>query len=57
MNNQLRPLALGEILDRTAELYRNYFLLFVGISAIFAGAMLAVQFLYLRSLILLGYPT
>ncbi len=56
MNNQLRPLALGEILDRTAELYRNYFLLFVGISAIFAGAMLTVQFLYLRSLILLGYP-
>ena len=56
MNNQLRPMALGEILDRTAELYRTHFLVFVGISAIFAGMMLAVQVLYLRSLILLGYP-
>ncbi len=56
MNNQLRPLDLGEILDRTAELYRTHFLLFAGISAVFAGAMLAVQFLYLRSLLLLGYP-
>lgn len=56
MNNQLRPMALGEILDRTAELYRNHFLLFAGISAIFAGMMLGVQLLYLRSLILLGYP-
>jgi hypothetical protein len=49
-------MTLGEILDRTAELYRNHFLLFTGISAIFAGAMLAIQLLYLRSLILLGYP-
>jgi hypothetical protein len=56
MNNQVRPMALGEILDRTAELYRTHFLLFAGISAIFAGIMLAVQILYLRSLILLGYP-
>ncbi|MGA2570449.1 MAG: hypothetical protein ABSF23_08005 [Terracidiphilus sp.] len=56
MNSQLRPLSLGEILDRTAELYRTHFLLFAGISAIFAGAMLAVQLLYLRSLMLLGYP-
>lgn len=30
----LRPLSLGEILDRTFTLYRRYFLLFVGISAI-----------------------
>ena len=30
----LRPLSLGEILDRTFTLYRSYFLLFVGISAI-----------------------
>ena len=49
-------MALGEILDRTAELYRTHFLLFAGISAIFAGLMLAVQLLYLRSLMLLGYP-
>jgi hypothetical protein len=30
----LRPLALGEILDRTFTLYRGYFVLFLGISAI-----------------------
>jgi hypothetical protein len=56
MNNQLRPMALGEILDRTAELYRTHFLLFAGISAIFATVMLAIQLLYLRSLVMLGYP-
>jgi hypothetical protein len=56
MSNQLRPMALGEILDRTAELYRSHFLLFAGLSAIFACAMLAVQLFYLRSLYLLGYP-
>ncbi|MGB8031559.1 MAG: hypothetical protein WCF30_18055 [Terracidiphilus sp.] len=56
MNTQLRPMTLGEILDRTAELYRTHFLLFAGISSIFAVVMLAVQLLYLRSLVLLGYP-
>src|ERR1700733_12909053 len=56
MNNQLRPLALGEILDRTAELYRTHFVLFAGISATFATVMLAIQLLYLRSLVMLGYP-
>ena len=56
MTNQLRPLSLGEILDRTAELYRNHFLLFAGISVIFAGTMLAIQMLYLGVLALLGYP-
>jgi hypothetical protein len=30
----LRPMTLGEVLDRTFKLYRNYFWLFVGISAI-----------------------
>jgi hypothetical protein len=30
----LRPLSLGEILDRTFSLYRRFFLLFIGISAI-----------------------
>jgi hypothetical protein len=33
MTTALRPLTLGELLDRTFQLYRNYFLLFVGISA------------------------
>jgi hypothetical protein len=56
MNNQIRPLTLGEILDRTAELYRSRFLLFSGISSTFALVMLAIQLLYLRSLVLLGYP-
>lgn len=56
MINQLRPLTLGEILDRTAELYRNHFALFVGISAFFAGTMLLVQMLHLGLLTLLGYP-
>jgi hypothetical protein len=56
MTYQLRPLTLGEILDRTAELYRTHFLLFAGISAIFATVMLAIQLLYLRSLVMLGYP-
>jgi hypothetical protein len=56
MINQLRPMTLGEILDRTAELYRNHFSLFAGISAIFAGTMLLVEMLHLGLLTLLGYP-
>ncbi len=53
---QLRPLSLGEILDRTAELYRGHFLLFAGIAAIFSGFMLVIQMLYVGVLSLLGYP-
>ncbi len=34
MNNQLRPMALGEILDRTAQIYRRSFMLFVGVAAL-----------------------
>jgi hypothetical protein len=56
MDNQLRPLNLGEILDRTADLYRSRFLLFTGTSAIFAAAMLAAQLLYLGAIRLMGYP-
>ena len=41
----LRPLTLGEILDRTAELYRKNFLLFAGISSIYAGILLALSLL------------
>jgi hypothetical protein len=33
-NLDLRPLSLGEILDRTFSIYRGNFLLFVGITAI-----------------------
>ncbi|MGA3032697.1 MAG: hypothetical protein ABSD70_05410 [Terracidiphilus sp.] len=56
MSYQLRPLSLGEILDRTAELYRTHFPLFGGISTIFASVMLGIQLLYVRSLVLMGYP-
>jgi len=56
MNNQLRPMTLGEILDRTAELYRNHFLLFAGTSGIFAGTVLAIDLAHLGTLTLLGYP-
>jgi hypothetical protein len=40
----LRPLSVGEILDRTFSLYRRNFLLFVGISAIPHLLVLAMQF-------------
>lgn len=53
---QLRPLGLSEILDRTAELYRGHFLLFAGIAAIFSGFMLAIQMLYVGVLAAIGYP-
>jgi len=43
METTLRPLSLGEILDRTAELYRKNFLLFAGISSIFAGILLVLS--------------
>ena len=38
MDAELRPLGLGEILDRTFQLYRSHFLLFAGISS-FAAAL------------------
>lgn len=56
MDNRLRPMNLGEILDGTAALYRTHFLLFTGISSIFAAAMLAINLLYLRSIVLLESP-
>ena len=56
MSYQLRPLTLGEILDRTAELYRTHFLLFAGISSIFAGTMLLVGLAHIGGLMLMGYP-
>jgi hypothetical protein len=40
MSLQLRPANLGEILDRTATLYRMRFLVFVGIGAVPAGGVL-----------------
>ena len=43
METNLRPMALGEILDRTAQLYRENFLLFAGISAVYAGVLLILS--------------
>jgi hypothetical protein len=37
MEDNLRPMTLGEILDRTAQLYRSNFLLFAGIFSVYAG--------------------
>jgi hypothetical protein len=42
MNEPLRPSTLGEILDRTAQLYRSRFLLFLGISVIPTGVIVVL---------------
>lgn len=42
MQVNLRPLTLGEVLDQTAQLYRDNFLLFAGISAVYAGMLLVL---------------
>ncbi len=43
METTLRPLTLGEILDRTAYFYRTNFLLLAGISSVYAGALLVLS--------------
>ena len=43
METTLRPLSLGEILDRTAELYRSNFLLLAGISSVYGGILLVLS--------------
>ena len=53
METNLRPLTLGEILDRTAELYRNHFVLFAGIFAPYAGAALVLNLLLIGLEVLL----
>ena len=45
METNLRPLSLGEILDRTAQLYRSNFVLFAGIFAMYSGVTLAMSLL------------
>ena len=45
MESNLRPLTLGEILDRTAQLYRTNFLLFAGIFSVYAGVALVLNLL------------
>jgi hypothetical protein len=49
----LRPLSLGELLDRTFYLYRRYFLLFIGISAV---PYLLILIPVLTGLLLYGLP-
>src|ERR1700761_5160911 len=43
MDNHLRPLTLGEILDRTAELYRTHFVLLARIASVYAAVLLALS--------------
>jgi Membrane domain of glycerophosphoryl diester phosphodiesterase len=45
METSLRPLSLGEILDRTAQLYRTNFILFAGIFAAYCGVGLVMNLL------------
>ena len=47
MEPTLRPMTLGEILDRTAQLYRGNFVLFAGIFAVYAGCALVLGLLVL----------
>lgn len=43
METSLRPLTLGEILDRTAQLYRSNFWLFAGIFSVYSGVALVLN--------------
>jgi hypothetical protein len=43
METNLRPLTLGEILDRTAQLYRTHFVLLAGIASVYAAVLLALS--------------
>jgi hypothetical protein len=42
MNETLRPMTLGDILDRTTQLYRRNFWTFAGVSAVPMGAMIGL---------------
>jgi membrane-anchored glycerophosphoryl diester phosphodiesterase (GDPDase) len=57
---ELRPLSLGELLDRTFTLYRNHFWVFVGIMAIPASFGIPVNYLVLSfqgNMLFTGKPT
>jgi hypothetical protein len=45
MRAELRPSSLGEILDRTAQMYRSNFLLYFGIAAVSYAAVLVLKLL------------
>lgn len=46
-NVDLRPMSLGEVLDRTFTLYREHFLLFAGIMALPYLVVLVLEFGFL----------
>src|SRR5271167_1150792 len=56
MITPLRPMSTGEILDRTFNLYRNNFLLFVGIAVVPPALMLVVQFIQAGMVATAGHP-
>jgi hypothetical protein len=43
MRAELRPSSLGEILDRTAQMYRSHFLLYFGIASVSYSAVLVLS--------------
>ena len=45
MESNLHPRSLSEILDRTAQLYREHFLLFAGIFSVYAGVVMVLNLL------------
>jgi Membrane domain of glycerophosphoryl diester phosphodiesterase len=55
MQTNLRPMSLGEILDRTAQLYRTNFPLLVGIAAVYAGVLLVLNLAQIGVATLLGH--
>jgi hypothetical protein len=55
METTLRPLTLGELLDRTAQLYRTNFPLFAGIAAAYAAIALIINLVSV--LVLEAYKT
>jgi uncharacterized membrane protein len=55
MQTNLRPMSLGEILDRTAQLYRTNFALLVGIAAVYAGTLLVLNLAQIGVAALLGH--
>jgi uncharacterized membrane protein len=59
MESNLRPMTLGEILDRTAQLYRSNFMLFAGIYAVYAGVMMVLNLaqIGLDSWVIGSHPT
>jgi len=54
MTESLRPMSMGELLDRTFSLYRKNFLLFVGIATVGPAAYLLFQLLTIGAAVVPG---